>query len=130
MENRFDNPEIKSFRDIVAWQKAYAIGLEIYKVTKQFPNEERFSLSMQLRRGGVSIASNIAEGYGRGGRADYVRFLKIARGALYELDTQIRFAVDLGYLPPTTSETLKSRIDECARILGGLIRSLEGPPKK
>lgn len=128
MEHRFENPEIKSFRDIVAWQKGYAIGLEVYKVTAQFPVEERFALTSQLRRGAVSVASNIAEGYGRGGRADYVRFLKISRGALYELDTQIRFATDLGYLPSTTSESLKSRIDECARILGGLIRSLETGP--
>jgi len=125
MNPRYDNPEIKSFRDIVAWQKAYALGLTLYRVTATFPEQEKFSLSMQLRRGGVSVASNIAEGYGRGGQGNYVRFLKIARGALYEIETQISFAVDLAYLAPDVATRLKFQVDECSRVLGGLIRSNE-----
>lgn len=122
---KYENPEIKSYRDIVAWQKAYAIGLSIYSMTKTFPDSERFALTSQLRRSGVSVASNIAEGYGRGGQGDYVRFLKVARGSLYELQTQVSFACDLGYVDRSISEPILTQIEECSRILGGLIRANE-----
>jgi four helix bundle protein len=123
----YSNPTIRTFRDLVAWQKAYSLGLEVYQFTLGLPTDERFSLVSQLRRGAISISSNIAEGYGRGGRADYTRFLKIARGALYELDTQVSFCVDLRYASAETYQQLKVLIDECERILAGLIRSLEHP---
>jgi len=71
------------------------------------------------------VASNIAEGYGRGGRSDYVRFLKIARGALYEIDTQVSFAVDLSFVTKDDYKACKAVIDECERVLAGLIRSLD-----
>lgn len=121
----YSNPPIRTFRDLVAWQKAYSLGLEVYRFTLKLPADERFSLVSQLRRGAISPSSNIAEGYGRGGRADYTRFLKIARGALYELDTQASFCVDLRYVPIEAYQQLKVMIDECERILAGLIRSLE-----
>lgn len=76
-------------------------------------------------RSAISVASNIAEGYGRGSSQDYIRFLRIARGSLYEMDTQLLFALRLGYLAPDQHETLQSEVDECGRILAGLIRSLE-----
>jgi four helix bundle protein len=78
-----------------------------------------------LRRGGVSVASNIAEGYGRGSTSDYTRFLKVARGALYEIDTQLLFAVELKYITNEQYETTKADLDECERVLAGLIRSLD-----
>ena len=118
------NPTIRSFRDLVAWQKAFSLGLKVYSVAKRLPAEERFALAGQLRRGAISVASNIAEGYGRGSRPDYLRFLKIARGALYELDTQLMFAVQLRYLQQSDYDGLKTQLDECERILAGLIRSL------
>ncbi len=83
---------------------------------------------MQMRRAGVSVASNIAEGYGRGSRADYIRFLYIARGSLYELNTQISFAKDLQYIQASDLEELCKKLDECERVLWGLIRSLESGP--
>ena len=86
------NPPIESFRDLVAWQKAFALGVSVHRLAGGLPESERFELAAQLRRGSVSVASNIAEGYGRGSRNDYVRFPKIARGAMYELDTQLMFA--------------------------------------
>ena len=119
------NPIIKSFRDLVAWQKAVSLGLTVYRIAVLLPAEERFSLASQLRRGAIAVASNIAEGYGRGSRADYIRFLKIARGALYELDTQLTFAVELRYIDNAMFEKTKSELDDCERVLAGLIRSLE-----
>jgi len=99
--------------------------LAIYDATKAFPDAERFGLTSQLRRGGVSVVSNIAEGYGRQSTPDYVRFLRIARGALYEIETQLLFAKELGYLNETKSVNLQSLTDECLRMLAGLLRSLD-----
>ncbi len=123
------NPPIRSFRNLVAWQKAFSLGLEVYRLAAMLPDTERFGLVSQLRRGATCIASNIAEGYGRGRRSDYVRFLRVARGALYELDTQLMFSVKLAYFSQSTYDKVKSRLDECERILAGLIRSLEQPAK-
>jgi four helix bundle protein len=117
--------DVQSYRDLIAWQRAYAVGLEIYRATMKFPDHERFGLAGQLRRGGVSVASNIAEGYGRGSRLEYVRFLKISRGALFEVETQLRFASDLGYLDEAQSIRLTDLVNDTARVLSGLIRSLE-----
>lgn len=116
---------VGGFRELVAWQKTYALGLALYKITGKFPDAERFGLVSQLRRGTISIPSNIAEGYGRGGRADYVRFLKIARGALHEVDTQAQFSLDLGFASPSDHQNLREMIDESQRVLAGLIRSLD-----
>jgi four helix bundle protein len=99
----------------------------VYRSTKAFPADERFALTSQIRRAAVGVASNIAEGYGRGGRSDYIRFLKIARGSLYELDTQLQLACDLTYLDQSSHAGLKSALNESERILAGLIRSLEAP---
>jgi four helix bundle protein len=123
-----DHPEtrrIATYRDLAAWQHAFKLGMVVYRATAQFPESERFGLTSQLRRGAISIASNIAEGYGRGRRVDYVRFLKIARGALYEVDTQLLFASQLEYLSQARYEELKMILDESERVLAGLIRSLE-----
>jgi len=117
--------QIRTYRDLIAWQKAFDLGKLIYELTQEFPQEERFGLTAQLRKGGVSIASNIAEGYGRGSSSDYIRFLKIARGALYELDTQLLFATELGFLEFDYYEEAKSALDETERILAALIRSIE-----
>ena len=117
--------EIRSFKDLVAWQKTFSLGLEIYELSKAFPEQERFGLTSQLRRGAVAVASNIAEGYGRESTQDYLRFLRIARGSLFEIDTQLLFAVRLGYLNERQYSEVLDRIRECGRILAGLIRSLE-----
>jgi four helix bundle protein len=117
--------QIRTFRDLVAWQKAFGLGKRVYRATETFPERERFGLTVQLRRGAVSVASNIAEGYGRGSTVDYVRFLKVARGCLYELDTQLMFAMEFQYLVTEQYEGAKLDLDECERVLAGLIRSLE-----
>lgn len=117
--------EIRSHRDLVAWQKAVEFGLLVYEVTKAFPSDERFGLTSQMRRGTVSVASNIAEGYGRGSTSDYLRFLRVARGALFEVDTQLIFAVRLGLVSQEKFAEIESKCKECGRILAGLIRSIE-----
>ena len=116
---------VKSYRDLIAWQKAFALGSNIYAATKRFPREELFGLTSQIRRASVSIASNIAEGYGRQSTADYIRFLRMARGSLFELETQISFAEKFGYIGEKLSFDLIEQSQECGRILAGLIRSLE-----
>jgi four helix bundle protein len=116
---------IRSYRDLIAWQKSFQLGLSVYRVVLQLPDHERYGLVSQLRRSAVSIASNIAEGYGRHGRADYVRFLKMARGSVYELDTQLLFALELNYLKTEAYQPVKEQLDEAERVLAGLVRAVE-----
>lgn len=117
--------EVRSHRDLVAWQKALDLGIEVYRLTRCLPDSERFGLVSQLRRAAVSVPSNIAEGYGRGTTADYIRFLRAARGSLYEIDTQFLMSTKLGYVVAEEYASLLERVNECGRILAALIRSLE-----
>ena len=117
--------DVSTFRDLVAWQRAFSLGLTVYKLTRNFPKSELYGLVSQLRRCGVSVASNIAEGFGRGSRADYLRFLKVARGSIYEIDTQLLFAAELGYVDEEGYGEAKLLLNETERILAGLIRSLD-----
>jgi four helix bundle protein len=114
---------VKTHRELVAWQKGMQLAKEIYLRTRKMPPEERFGLTMQMRRAAVSIPSNIAEVFGRQSRADLLKFLRTARGSLNELDTQFALAIELQFLQkePTPTDLLK----ETDRVLQGLIRSLE-----
>ena len=120
-----NKPPVKSYQDLAAWQNARELNYEIYQVTKEFPQDERFGLISQIRRAAVSIPSNIAEGYGRGSRADYIRFLRIARGSLFEVETQLILSSDLGFVNDDLRNELNEKITAVARPLSGLIRSLE-----
>lgn len=121
---------MKTYRDLMVWQKAMALVTEIYKVTKSFPRREDYGLTSQLRRCAVSIPSNIAEGYGRNSRNEYIRFLQIASGSLYELQTQLEIAANLGYLKKDEFELLYESTREVERMLSVLIRRLiEGSGK-
>lgn len=115
--------EIKTFRDLIAWQKAMQLAREVYKGTSLMPDTERFGLTGQMRRAAVSVPSNIAEGYGRESLTDYIRFLKTARGSLMELETQLLLAQDLGFLRITHG--LSESLTETSRVLQGLIGSLK-----
>ena len=115
---------VKSYTDLIAWQKSYALVLEVYRVTRSFHPDERFGLTQQIRRASVSIPSNIAEGYGRHTRGDYLRFLDIALGSTYELQTQLHLAHDLKY---HDEPAILDAVAEVERILNGLIRSLRPP---
>ena len=88
---------IQSNRDLIVWQKSMDLVTLIYKIAKYFPDEEKFGLSSQIKRSAISIPSNIAEGYGRNYRKDYSRFLQIARGSLFECQTQLEIGVNLSF---------------------------------
>lgn len=119
--------EIKTFRDLIVWQRAMALAKDVYKATSLMPDSERFGLTSQMRRAAVSIPSHIAEGYARQSRVEYIRFLKVARGSLAELRTQILLARELNFLQH--SSDLGPLLDETERLLAGLIRSLRELPE-
>ncbi|MCE5251577.1 four helix bundle protein [bacterium] len=118
---------MKSYRDLVVWQKSMALVTEIYLLTKDFPKEELYGITSQIRRSAVSIPSNIAEGYGRNSTQDYIRFLQIACGSLYEMQTQLEIAVNLGYLDKDRSLTVLQNINEIERMLNTLLKKLSKP---
>lgn len=113
----FDGP----YKELIVWQKAKTLVKMVYALTRQFPADERFALTDQLRRAVVSIPSNIAEGYGRASNADYAHFLSIARGSLYEALTQLEVAEDLGYIS-TVPEDLELLASEVGRMLGAMLK--------
>ena len=102
-----------------------ALITEVYKVTKNFPHDEMYGLVVQMRRCSVSIPSNIAEGYGRNSTPDYIRFLKMALGSLYELQTQLDISQNLKYLQDDTFGQLFESSREVERMLSSLIRKLD-----
>lgn len=104
---------IKSFRDLVVWQKGMVLVEQVYEVSKHFPSEERYALTSQLRCASVSVPSNIAEGYGRHSTADYIQSLQIALGSLYELDTQLELSVRLQL---AEVDEVKDALELCAEI--------------
>jgi four helix bundle protein len=99
----------RSYRELLVWQKAKALAVEIYKATDQFPRSETYGLTSQIRRAAVSVASNIAEGQGRLTSGEFLHFLGQARGSLLELDTQLAIALDLNYLEAEKHKVLGPR---------------------
>jgi four helix bundle protein len=118
---------IESYRDLDAWQLAMETVVEIYRVTRVFPAEEKFGLIAQLRRGAVSIPSNIAEGRGRLGAGEFRRFVSIARGSVAEVETQIAVAVALGFTDANEIAPVSAKLDRLSKMLFSLYRSLGGP---
>jgi four helix bundle protein len=116
---------VKSFKDLLVWQKALDFSVDIYRMTKEFPPDERFGLTAELRTTSRSIVYNIAEGHQRRTTAEYVHFLGIARGSAGELETQVILATRLGYVTPGKSEEMLGRHAEVVKMLNGLMRSLE-----
>ena len=116
--------KVKNYRELIAWQKSMDLVEEIYRDSKSFPREELYGLTSQIRRAGVSIPSNIAEGQGRRTTPDFLRHLSIAYGSLREVETQILIAGRLGYVAETTVERLMDRTGEVGRLLNGLMSSL------
>ena len=115
--------KIRTFRDLIAWQLGMRLAKAIYQVTQLMPKSEQFGLTNQMRRAAVSIPSNIAEGYARQSRLDYIKFLRIARGSLAELSTQFKLSIELEML--TRVKEVTDLLMEEDRVLQGLIRSLE-----
>lgn len=118
---------LSSFRKLIVWQKAFDLGLEIYKRTEGFPNHEKFGLVSQMRRSAVSIASNIAEGSKRSTRKDYAYFLGNALASAAELETQVLFSKGLNYLSEESSNELILKIDEIGKMLTVIRKKLLAP---
>lgn len=116
--------EAKGFRQLTVWQKAYELTLEVYRLTKAFPKQEIYGLTSQLQRAAVSISANIAEGYERNHRKEYLQFLFIAKGSLGEVETYLLLAKDLGYLYNSDYLAIDEKRKDTSRLLQGLIKSL------
>lgn len=116
---------MQDFRELRVWDKAHRLILAVYKATKDFPNDERFGLTSQMRRAVSSIGANIAEGCGRETRPDFIRFLQNAAGSASESEYHVLLARDLGYLPKDDCEHLTEDICEVKRMLSGLIQRLK-----
>jgi four helix bundle protein len=115
---------MNKYKELKVWQKSVELATDIYKATKDFPSDERFGLISQINRSVVSIASNIAEGSGRGTKKDFSRFLSMAYGSAYELETQIIISNNLNYLTAERYRGISASIEEVQKMLYSLQRSL------
>jgi four helix bundle protein len=119
------NMPVKDYRELIAWQKAMDLVVAVYRLTKGFPKEEMYGLSIQIRRAAVSVPSNIAEGQARNTTRDFLHFLSIAYGSVKGLETQVLISERLCYINAKIRDSLiKSRI-EVARLISGLKNSLK-----
>ena len=113
---------------MIAWQEGHKLLLFIYKITKNFPDDEKFGLTSQIKRSSVSITSNIAEGFGRNSRKDKLQFYAISKGSLYEAESQLRVALDLNYITLSDFNISKDMIEKNSRLISGLIKSAADRP--
>ena len=125
LETTDEDRNMRQFRNILAWQKADDLVIEIYKITKDFPRDELYSLVSQMRRSATSVAANIAEGSSRSTTKDYLHFLNIAKSSLTELEYYLHLTNRLGYLDEINYERLDKQQDETARLIYGLIAYIE-----
>lgn len=112
------------FRNLMVWKKSRILVVRIYQLTQKFPQSELFGLTNQMRRAAVSISSNISEGYGRQSDTEFLYFLRVAKGSLFEVETQLYIAQDLGYILGSENESAQLLCDEISRMLSGLKQSL------
>jgi len=116
---------LRQCQELIGWKKSMALVAEIYRHSQNFPKDETYGLTSQLRRAAVSIPSNIAEGQGRLTRGEFKQFLGHARGSTFEVETQLLIARDLGYLNKESTMGLLTQVQEVGRILSGLLASLD-----
>jgi four helix bundle protein len=116
---------LKTYKELIVWQKAVQLVKIIYQQSVAFPPEEKFGLCSQMRRCAVSIPSNIAEGYGRNSTTEYIRFLNIAMGSLFELETQMTIALDLEFINKTSYDIIELLVDEIERMLSAMRSKLK-----
>jgi len=120
---------VRSYKDLVAWQKSMDLVTAVYRASQGFPKEEIFGLVSQIRRSAVSVPSNIAEGHARTSRKEFQYFLSNARGSLAELETQLTITHQLTYIDDTEINQLLDRLGEVGRILNGLLAALKRSSK-
>ena len=116
---------MKNFRDLMVWQKAHVLTLASYRATAEFPKQEIYGLTSQIRRCSASIAANIAEGCGKRSNAEFQRFLQVATGSASELEYHFLLAKDLGFLSAEEHDKLDHSTIEIKRMLAGLIKKVE-----
>jgi len=120
---------IKSYRDLLVWQRGMDLAVMSYELTKRLPASEAYGLAGQIRRAAASIPANIAEGYGRRRLGDYLRYLSIAHGSLLELETHLLLACRLSYISQDEAATTVGLAAELGRMLGALTRKLTDKQK-
>ena len=116
--------KISSYKDLLIWQKGISIVKLIYQICSEFPEDEVYNLQSQMKRAAISIPSNIAEGYGRNYTNSYVQFLKIARGSLLELETQLIISKELNFIDDTSFKNIEELIIEENKMLNAFISSI------
>jgi len=122
MKQGLKKNKIKSFTDLDAWKEGHKLVIDIYKITKKFPKEEQFGLTIQLRRAGVSFTSNIAEGFSRNSYKEKLKFYSIALGSLTEIQNQLLVARDIGYITEKEFNQIANQTVKVNKIINGLIR--------
>lgn len=114
---------IKDFTNLIAWQAAFKLSIEIYKLTKLFPKDELFGITAQMRRAAVSAASNLAEGFARISIKEKIKFYYISQGSVTELQNQLMIAREIGYISPDVFAEIFQSSKSTTRLIAGLIRS-------
>jgi four helix bundle protein len=117
--------EINSYRDLLVWKQAMDLVVAVYEATRDWPKSELCGLTAQAQRAAVSIAANIAEGYGRESRGAYVQFLKVAQGSVKELETHLLIAVRIGIAKATDTDGMLEQCESVGKLLRSLMRKLE-----
>lgn len=120
-----DQTQIRSYKDLSVWQKSFELSLLVYKITKDFPKEETYGLISQMRRCSISIPSNIAEGYCRQRKLEYIQFLQIAFASGAELETQLLIAKELGYVNSDYFQRANTLLQEVMPMLNSLIGKIK-----
>lgn len=120
--------KLSSYKELIVWQKSMELARLVYAATKQYPKEEIYGLTSQVRRAAVSIPSNIAEGYARKSRKEYLQFYSIAYGSTLELETQLILAHDFGYVNDDSFLSIQKLADEVSRMLHSMILKLNAKP--
>jgi four helix bundle protein len=113
-----------TYNDLQVWQAAMDLAEDIYRITKTFPKEETYALTVQLRRAAVSVPSNIAEGKGRSTQKELAQFLCHSRGSLFEIETQINIARRPGYIDVAQADAIRQKTARVGQLLNGLLRSI------
>jgi four helix bundle protein len=126
----YERAAMRNFRELQIWEKAHQFTMRVYTVTRNFPRTETYGLASQLQRSSSSIPTNISEGCGRDGRAEFIRFLHFAMGSANEADYQLLLSKDLGYLKIDDYEHLSQDIKEIQRMLASFIRKARTLPAK
>jgi four helix bundle protein len=122
------NEKLKSYKDLVVWQKSITLVKLVYQLTRSFPMDEKFGLVSQMRRAAVSVPSNLAEGHARNTTGEFIQFISHAEGSLAELETQIILAVELAFCSSAEAQPLQGLIEEIQKMANALRRSLASRP--